>query len=69
MSKRKTKVIWKLGKKGFTFLVDGVVNSKTTVFYTTKRALAMGTKRFMAGKPYTVDDQTGVSYRGRPVKK
>lgn len=69
MSKRKTKVIWKLGKKGFTFLVDGVVNSKTTVFYTTKRALAKGTARFMGEKPYTVDDQTGVSWRGRPVKK
>lgn len=67
--KKKVTVRWRYGKKGFTFLVDGAVNEKRLCFYSTKCALLLGTKRFMGDRPYTVVDETGVSYRGNKLKK
>ena len=69
MSKKKTTVRWRYGKKGFSFLVDGTVNEKRLCYYTTKRALLKGTERYMGDRPYTVVDETGVSYRNNPKKK
>lgn len=69
MSKKKTTVRWRYGKKGFSFLVDGTVNEKRLCYYTTKRALLKGTARFMGDRPCTVVDETGMSYRNNPKKK
>lgn len=69
MSKKKVTVRWRYGKKGFTFLVDGSVNEKRTCYYTSKRSLWRGTARYMGDRPYTVVDETGVTYRGNKLKK
>ena len=42
---------------------------KRLCYYTTKRALLKGTERFMNDRPYTVVDETGMSYRNNPKKK
>lgn len=68
MATKKVTVRWRYGKKGFTLLVDGAVNEKRLCYYTTKRALYTGTKRYMGGRPFTVVDETGVSYRGNKKK-
>lgn len=68
-NQRKATVRLKLGKRGFHFFLDGSVNDKRNVFYTTKRAAQKGIKRFMVGKLYRVVDETGVTHRGNKMKK
>lgn len=68
MAQRKVTVRLKHGRKGFTFLVDGSVNAKTTCYYTRKSAAVRGVSRFMGSKPHAIVDETGVSFRNRPKK-